>query len=131
MVCALRLRGVGNVAVVECTTPSMLRQMIAITNVLGDYCGPSNSDTNVLGDYSMLYHCDGGLYHSNTDAGGFWGSGPHAEAEGRGERRRPCNVPQEANGAGKLRGSTFSPGKGLRRPSVEDYFWQTYMRSDL
>ena len=38
MVCAPRLRGVENVAVV---------------------------DTNVLGDYtSMLYYCDGGLYHS-------------------------------------------------------------------
>ena len=71
----------------------------------------------------MLYYCDCGFYQSNTDAGGFWGSGPHAEAEGRGERRRP--LPQEANGAGKLRGSTFSPGKGSRRPSVEDYFRQT------
>ena len=28
---------------------------------------------NVLGDYtSKLYYCDGGLYHSNTDAGRFW-----------------------------------------------------------
>ena len=49
--------------------------------------------------------------------------GPRVEAEGREERRRGR---PRYDGAGKLRGSTFSPGKGSRAIlPFEDNFQQT------
>ena len=69
-----------------------------LQSVLGDYRGPSNSDSNAGG----LWVTEVGDLHFGPETTSH---GPHVEAEGREERRR-------RRGAGKLRGSTFSPGKG-------------------